>query len=57
MRTDISAFKELCIKNNMNYHSTEIYDETNEICGWALWLDVGHVEFDLDGKLTNVVTY
>ena len=56
--TDIFTFKQLCIKNDMNYYSTEIYDENNNSCGWAIWLEKGgHVEFDLDGKLTNIVTY
>lgn len=55
--TDIHAFKQLCIKNDMNYHSTELFNEDNNLCGWAVWLDVGHVEFDLNGILTNIVTY
>ena len=55
--TDIFTFKQLCIKNDLDYHSTELYDEKNELCGWALWLPVGHAEFDLDGKLTNVIAY
>ena len=57
MTTDISTFKSLCIKNNIDYLSTEIYDDTNKICGWALWFGVGHVEFNLDGNLTNIVNY
>lgn len=57
--TDIFAFKQLCMKNNMDYYSTELYStDTNEICGWAVWLNKGgHVEFDLDGMLTNIVAY
>ena len=58
MNTDLHTFKELCIKNDMDYNSTLLYStETNNVCGIALWLKVGHVEFDLHGKLTNVVTY
>ena len=40
----------------VNFRTTEIYGE-NEYQGYAIWLDKGHIEFDSDGNLTNIVDY
>ena len=44
-------------KNGIDYHITEVYNDSNERSGQAMWLKVGHIEFDNDGMLTNIVTY
>ena len=28
-----------------------------QLAGTAIWLTVGHVEFDENGKITNIVNY
>ena len=37
---------------------TVLYDDNNQICGEAIWLEkIGHIEFDKDGNLKNIVRY
>jgi hypothetical protein len=50
---------DLLDKNNIPFHTTIIYksDGSNEIAGTACWLKVGHIEFDRDGMITNIVPY
>lgn len=57
--TDMDCTFELLNKYNIGFHTTVLYSsETNELCGHAVWLEKGgHIEFDLWGKLTNIVTY
>lgn len=54
--TDIKATMELLEKNGIDYRLTPLYDEKDR-CGSAIWLDVGHIEFDLLGTIKNIVTY
>lgn len=54
---DIVKVMELLKKNNIDFRKSLLYDEYNEICGSALWLEVGHIEFDVTGKIKNVVNY
>lgn len=58
--TDMEKIEELLDKYNIGYHWTKIYStiEPYALAGWACWLDEGgHIEFDLDSKLKNIVTY
>ena len=55
--TDMTKFEEICRANDYFYHITQIYNTDNKWCGYAIWLNTGHVEFDCYGKLTNVVPY
>lgn len=56
---DEQGLMELFDNNGMSYHRTELYasDGTNQLCGSALWLDVGHIEFNEIGMITNIVNY
>ena len=54
--TDFDKFLELCERNNMEYRVIPAYDEKNKSHP-CVWLDVGHVEFDDNGKITNIVNY
>lgn len=53
---NLETFKELFDKNGVNYHITPLYDEDNNQ-GYAIWLDKGHLEFDFEEILTNVVNW
>jgi hypothetical protein len=44
-------------KNVILYCVTQLWGDNNELVGYAIWLDVGHFEFDLDGNLFNIVDY
>ena len=55
--TDITVFINLLEKNDIFYHCTALYDDNNNVHGYAVWLNIGHVEFDLKGTLTNIVNY
>lgn len=57
--TDYEVFIDLLDKNEIFHHETELYksDGSNELAGTACWLRVGHVEFDTDGRITNIVNY
>ena len=56
--TDLQATLELFYKNGINFHKTVLYNDNNQICGEAIWLEkIGHIEFDKDGKLKNIVRY
>ena len=57
--TDMDKTIELLDKYEIGYHTTELYSSTTTAwCGYALWLGGnGHIEFDLNGKLTNIVNY
>ena len=43
--------------NGIDFRQTKLYNEINEECGSAIWLDVGHIEFDEIGMITNIVNY
>lgn len=55
--TDLRAMWEVLYKNGINFHTTVLYNENNQICGTAVWLNVGHFEFDKYENLKNVVVY
>ena len=56
--TDLQATLELFNRNEINFHTTVLYNENNQICGEAIWLEkIGHIEFDKDRKLKNIVRY
>lgn len=56
--TDFTAVKNLFYKNHILFNLTKLFDENNEPCGFAFWLDKGgHIEFDIFGKITNIVCY
>ena len=59
MITDMDYTTYLLDKYGIDYHATPLYStETNKLCGCAYWLfKGGHIEFDLNGKLTNIVNY
>lgn len=41
----------------VDFHTSKIYGEDNS-WGYAIWFDMGgHLEFDSDGNLTNIVDY
>lgn len=41
----------------VDFHTSKIYGEDNSL-GYAIWFDMGgHLEFDSDGNLTNIVDY
>lgn len=44
-------------KNNIPYRITQLWEDNNKFVGYAIWLNVGHYEFDLNGDLSNVVDY
>ena len=56
---DIEKSMMLLNQNKINYRVTEIYgtEKPYNECDHAIWLNVGHLEFDKNGMLTNVVTY
>ena len=55
---DMVKIAELLEKYNIDFHTTLIYDETNQPCGWAVWLSKGgHIEFGLDKMIKKIVTY
>ena len=49
-------FCELLESNKIPYRVTKIYDEDN-IPYNAIWLDNGHLEFNSNNILFNVITY
>ena len=53
---DYSAIKELLDKNNISYRDIDSYDENNKAYP-CIWLDIGHIEFNEYGMITNIVTY
>ena len=55
--TNLQAICELFYKNEINFRKTVLYNEDNRICGEAIWLEIGHIEFDKNGNLKNVVVY
>ena len=56
--TDLQAMQELLDKNGINFHKTVLYNDHNQICGEAIWLEkIGHIEFNKEGKLKNIVRY
>ena len=56
--TDLQAICELFYKNGINFHKTILYNDHNQICGEAIWLEkIGHIEFNKDGNLKNIVRY
>ena len=54
---DEQGLMELFDNNGISYHKTDLYDSDNQLCGSALWLDVGHIEFDEIGMIVNIVNY
>ena len=56
--TNLQAMYELLDKNGINVRKTVLYNDDNQICGEAIWLEkIGHIEFNKDGKLKNIVRY
>ena len=57
--TDYEVMIDLLDKNDIHHLETHLYksDGSNELAGTAIWLRFGHVEFDTDGKITNIVNY
>ena len=56
--TDLQAMQELFDKNGINFHKTVLYNGHNQICGESIWLEkIGHIEFNKEGKLKNIVRY
>ena len=56
--TNLQAMYELLDKNGINFRKTVLYNDDNQICGEAIWLEkIGHIEFNKDGKLKNIVRY
>lgn len=55
--TDFIEVKEWLKLNEFSFGETPLYDEKNEVCGRVLWLEVGHIEFDLCGTIKNIVKY
>ena len=56
--TNLQAICELFYKNEINFRKTVLYNDNNQICGEAIWLEkIGHIEFDKDGNLKNIVRY
>ena len=56
--TDYTKMMELLDKYNIDFHLSWLYNESNVKCGYEIQLDKGdYIEFDLDGKLTNIVNY
>lgn len=56
--TDYEAFIDLLDKNDIYHYKSDIYgtDEHYER-GLAVWLNIGYVEFTVNGELINVVNY
>ena len=44
-------------KNAIPYRITQLWGDNNGFVGYAIWLDMGHFEFDPNGNLFNVVDY
>ena len=57
--TDYETLINLLNKNKMFHLETEFYksDGSNELAGTAIWLTVGHIKFNENGKITNIVIY
>ena len=57
--TDLVVALGLLEQYNIHYNKIILYksDGSNEVAGTAIWLNVGHIEFDTNGKLTNIVNY
>ena len=56
--TDLQAIQELLDKNGIDFRKTVLYNDHNQICGEAIWLEkIGHIEFNKEGKLKNIVRY
>ena len=56
--TDLQAMQELLDKNGIDFRKTVLYNDHNQICGEAIWLEkIGHIEFNKEGKLKNIVRY
>lgn len=54
---DMDKTVELLNKYDIDFHTTFIY-RNKKPCGWAMWLSKGgHLEFDFDKKLVNIVEY
>lgn len=57
--TDMEKTVELLNKYEIDFHTTILYSPIYKMpCGWAMWLSKGgHLEFDFDQKLVNIVEY
>ena len=55
--TDLQATLELLNRNEINFHTTVLCNENNQICGTVVWLNVGYFEFDKYENLKNIVVY
>lgn len=57
--TDMEKTVKLLEKYEIDFHTTILYSTIDKkACGWAMWLsEGGHLEFDFDKKLVNIVEY
>ena len=54
--TDLTKTVDILIKSGIDFRKTFLYDEEgNE--GVAIWFRVGHLEFDCEGTLKNIVNW
>lgn len=55
--SDFEKMVSLLDGTGADFRTTKIYGEDNS-WGYAIWFDNGgHLEFDSDGNLTNIVDY
>lgn len=57
--TDYDALVILLKQNNIPFRETALYDtvEPYDWCGYAIWLDVGHIELNKAHEIANIVNY
>lgn len=53
---DYDAVIILCVKNGFNYREIPAYDEKGKAYP-CIWFNTGHIEFDNDKMIKNIVTY
>ena len=53
---DYDCLIELFKQNGMNYREVESYNSQNQAFP-CIWLDVGHIEFNRNYMISNIVTY
>lgn len=56
MENDFTKLCQLLTDNGVYFNCTYIYDENNVRYN-AIWLNKGHIEFDIDNNISNIVTY
>ena len=54
--TDLTKTVDILMKSGIDFRKTSLYDEEgNE--GAAIWFRVGHLEFDCEETLKNIVNW